>query len=193
MLAFSRLTTFLLFVLSLSFLTCAAPTSGKAQELSIREDNCSGVVTALAQLEAKLKVHLDACAQIDAKVGAEDLIVKVKADIDATVQAVVSVNVHGNVEGKVKTEIIGRIAAIITIVAKILIKLSAKLSVSVMAQICVQIDACLKALLLSLNVLIPGIVSLSLNAIVDLTVIVFIKVKLVLCAEVLGLLKVHIN
>jgi cytolysin (calcineurin-like family phosphatase) len=54
-------------------------------------------------------------AQIDAKVDAEDLIVKVKADIDATVQAVVSVNVLGNVEGKVKTEIIGRIAAIITV------------------------------------------------------------------------------
>ncbi|CUA77354.1 hypothetical protein RSOLAG22IIIB_06667 [Rhizoctonia solani] len=192
MLAFSRLTTFLLFVLSLGFLTCAAPTTGNTQNLAVRGGSCPDAVNALVVLETKLKGHLDVCAnaEILADVDAK-LIAVIKADINACVDAIVAIGVLTDVDAKVKADIVARIAIIVKLVAQILIKISAKLSVSVMAQICAQIDVCLKALLVALNVCIQGVVGLSLKAIVDLTVIVFIKVKLVLCADILGLLKVN--
>ncbi|CAE6446537.1 unnamed protein product [Rhizoctonia solani] len=193
MIAFSRLSAFLLFVLSLSFLTCAAPTSSKTQELSVRGGDCHTVINALADLEAKLKLNLDACVAIKADVDINaEIIAKVKADIEATAHVVASVGAIVDVDAKLKAEVITHIATVVTLVAKILIKLSAKISASVMANIILQIDACLKALLVALNVCIQGVVSLSLKAIVDLTVVVFIKVKLLLCADILGLLKVGI-
>ncbi|KAG8729769.1 hypothetical protein FRC11_008048 [Ceratobasidium sp. 423] len=193
MIAFSRLASFLFFMLSLSFLTCAAPTSGKTQELAVRGGDCNTVLNALVDVEAKLKGHLDVCVNADVLADVNvNLIAKVVADINACVDVVAKVGVIANVDAKVKADIVARIAAIVTLCARILIKLSAKLSVSVMASICAQIDVCLKALLVALNVCISGVVGLSLKAIVDLTVVVFIKVKLALCADVLGLLKIGV-
>ncbi|CAE6487317.1 unnamed protein product [Rhizoctonia solani] len=193
MIAFSRLATFLVFVLSLGFLTCAAPTAGKSHDLAIRGGDCSTVVQALVDLEAKLKGHLDVCVNADVLANVEALLLtKVKKDIDVARNAVVAVGAIADVDGKVKLDIVAHIAAVITLVAQILIKLSAKLSLSVMAKICADIDVCLKALLVALNVCIQGVLGLSLKAIVDLTVVVFIKVKLLLCADVLGLLKISL-
>ncbi|KAJ1300176.1 hypothetical protein OPQ81_011928 [Rhizoctonia solani] len=194
MISFSRFTTILLFVLSLSFLTCAASTSSKTRELSARGGGCDALVTALANLDTKLKVHLDSCIKADVLADVQEkLVIPLVADIDATVHAAVEVGSLADLDVKVKADIAARIATIVTLVAKILIKLSTKLSVSVMTNICARIDVCLKALLVALNVCISGIVGLSLKAIVDLTVLVFIKVKLSLCADVLGLLKIGIS
>ncbi|CAE6456796.1 hypothetical protein RSOLAG22IIIB_10700 [Rhizoctonia solani] len=192
MLALSRLTTFLLFVLSLGFLTCAAPTTGKTQDLAVRGAGAEALVAVCVDVEAKLRAHLDVCTNVEVLADVDaNLVVKIVADLEAAAQAVVAIGAIADVNAKIKADIVARIAVIVQLVARILIKISAKLSVSVMAQICAQIDVCLKALLVALNVCIQGVVGLSLKAIVDLTVIVFIKVKLLLCADILGLLKVN--
>ncbi|QRW26545.1 hypothetical protein RhiXN_12206 [Rhizoctonia solani] len=192
MIAFSRLTTLLLFVLSLGFLTCAAPTTGNGQALSVRGGDCANVVDALASLKTKLEVHLDACDLVKADTDVNVLIIaKVKADVEEATKAVAKIGVIADVDAKIKADIVARIAVIVSLVVKILIKLSAKIS-SIMADICIQIDVCLKALLVALNVCINGVVALSLKAIVDLTILVFIKVKLSLCAGLLGLLNISV-
>ncbi|KAF8704739.1 hypothetical protein RHS03_05789, partial [Rhizoctonia solani] len=193
MIAFSRLTTLLLFVLSLGFLTCAAPTTGNAQALAVRGGDCANVVDALASLKTKLEVHLDACDLVKADTDVNVLIIaKVKADVEEATKAVTKIGVIADFDAKIKADIVARIAVIVSLVAKILIKLSAKISASIMADICIQIDVCLKALLVALNVCINGVVALSLKAIVDLTILVFIKVKLSLCAGLLGLLNISV-
>jgi hypothetical protein len=61
--AFTRLTSFVLFVLSLGFLTCALPTpaSSGSNDLAVRHgDAPSSVVALVVGLEAKVKVHVDA-------------------------------------------------------------------------------------------------------------------------------------
>ncbi|CAE6535572.1 unnamed protein product [Rhizoctonia solani] len=191
MIAFTRLTTFLLFVLSLGFLACAAPTSDNTQALAVRSGDCNALVDALVDLEVKLKAHLDVCVNADVLADVNvNLVAKVVADVDVCTKAVLAIGAIADVDAKIKLDIIAHIAVIVKLVAQILIKISAKLSVSVMAKICAQIDLCLKALLVALNVCIDGVVGLALKAIVDLTVVVFIKVKLVLCADILGLVKV---
>ncbi|CAE6452463.1 unnamed protein product [Rhizoctonia solani] len=190
MIAFSRLTTFLLFVFSLGLLTCAAPTSAKIQDLSVRGDDVTVVVNALAALKPKMQNHLDACAGITAEADVYARVDLLVADIKACTDIVVKVGANVHADAKIKAEIVAHIAAIVTLCAKILISLSAKLTVSVMVAICAQIDICLKALLVALNVCIEGVVTLSLKGIADHAVIVFLKFKLALCAEILGLLNV---
>ncbi|EUC59583.1 hypothetical protein RSOL_320720 [Rhizoctonia solani AG-3 Rhs1AP] len=194
MIAFTRLTTFLLFVLSLGFLACAAPTSDNTQALAARSGDCNALVDALVGLEAKLNVYMDICvnAEVLADVEAK-LVVPIVADLDVCTKAVVAIGAIADVDAKIKLDIIAHIAVIVKLVAQILIKISAKLSVSVMAKICAQIDLCLKALLVALNICIQGVVGLALKAIVNLTVVVFIKVKLALCADILGLLNVKVG
>ncbi|CAE6452481.1 unnamed protein product [Rhizoctonia solani] len=190
MIAFSRLATFLFFVLSLSYFTCAAPTSGQTHELAVRGGDCGTVMNVLMALEAKLKGHYDVCDHADVLSNVQvDIIAKVVADIDTATKACVEVGAIAiaDVPVKVKADICTRIAAIVTIVARIIIKLSAKLSISVMVTICAQLDVCLKALLVALNVCISGVVGLSLKAISDLTIVICIKIKLELCAGLLGL------
>ncbi|CAE6473777.1 unnamed protein product [Rhizoctonia solani] len=191
MIGFTRLTTFLLFVLSLGFLTCAAPTSGNTQSLAVRGGGVDALVTVLVDVHTKLEAHLAVCANAEVLADVEtQLVAKVAADLDVCTQAVVAIGAIADIDAKVKLDIAARVAVIVKLVAQILIKISAKLSVSVMARICAQIDVCLKALLVALNICIQGVVGLALKAIVDLTVVVFLKVKLVLCADVLGLLKI---
>ncbi|KDN35472.1 hypothetical protein RSAG8_11555, partial [Rhizoctonia solani AG-8 WAC10335] len=198
MIGFNRLATFLFFVLSLGFLTCAAPTNGNTQGLAVRGGDVHALADVLVDLKVKLTGHLDVCVNADvlAEVDAK-LVAPIVADIDVAAKAVVAIGAIADVDVNVKAEIAAHIAAIVKLVAQILIKISAKLSLSVMATICAQIDVCLKALLVALNALlvalnvcIQGVVGLCLQSIVDLTVVVFLKVKLVLCADILGLLKV---
>ncbi|KAG8729768.1 hypothetical protein FRC11_008047 [Ceratobasidium sp. 423] len=192
MIAFSRIAAFVLFVFSLGLLTCAAPTSAKTQDLSVRGGDVAVMANAFVDLEAKVKHYLDICVDLNAEVDVRAKIIEpLIVDIKACTDIIVKVGADIKVDAKVKADIVARIAAIVTLCAKILISLSAKLSVSVIASICAQLDVCLQALLVALNVCIQGVAGLSLKAIVDLTVLVFVKVKLALCADVLGLLKVN--
>jgi hypothetical protein len=60
--AFTRLTSFLLFVLSLSFLTCALPTPAVpgSNELAARHGGADAVVALIVDLQAKVDVHVKA-------------------------------------------------------------------------------------------------------------------------------------
>ncbi|KAF8758876.1 hypothetical protein RHS01_02270 [Rhizoctonia solani] len=174
MIAFSRLATFVFLILSLSFLVCASPNADGKHELLGRGDSCNKINDMLVDLRAQLDYHLGTCTD---------------DDIGKTTNAIVAIGVIADVDAKIKTDIAAHIAAVVVIVVKILIKVSAKISLSVLAKICADIDVCLKALLVALNVCVQGVLGLSLKFIVDLTVLVFLKVKLGLCADVLGLLK----
>jgi hypothetical protein len=62
MLAFSRLTSILLFVLSLSFLTCAAPTA-KSQGLALRgaDVDANALLAVCVDAKVAIQAQLDAC------------------------------------------------------------------------------------------------------------------------------------
>jgi hypothetical protein len=63
MLAFSRITSLLLFVLSLSFLTCALPTSvGHSNALATRDQGAE-LLKICADLEVDVKAKVDAIGQ----------------------------------------------------------------------------------------------------------------------------------
>ncbi|KAF8710186.1 hypothetical protein RHS03_01686, partial [Rhizoctonia solani] len=190
MIAFSRLATFVFLILSISFLVCASPNADGKHELLGRGDSCNKVNDMLVDLRAQLDYHLGTCTDDDVLANIEvHLTGPVMAKIGKTTNAIVAIGVIADVDAKIKTDIAAHIAAVVVIVVKILIKVSAKISLSVLAKICADIDVCLKALLVALNVCVQGVLGLSLKFIVDLTVLVFLKVKLGLCADVLGLLK----
>ena len=64
--AFTRLTSFLLFVLSLSFLTCAMPTPAIAngKDLAVRGGSADAVISALVDVKAKVDLHVAAMGKL---------------------------------------------------------------------------------------------------------------------------------
>ncbi|KAG8739277.1 hypothetical protein FRC11_000789, partial [Ceratobasidium sp. 423] len=115
MLAFGRFTSILFFVLSLSFLTCAAPTP-KSGALAVREGVRTDVdllVAACIDVRAKVVARADAIVKIDD-------VVKIGTEIDAVVSAlnvyanlVARVKVAANVDANVKAEIAAHLLVIL--------------------------------------------------------------------------------
>ena len=64
--AFTRLTNFLLFVLSLSFLTCALPTPAISNgiDLAARGDSADAVISALVDVKAKVDARVAAMGRL---------------------------------------------------------------------------------------------------------------------------------
>lgn len=118
MLAFSRFTSVLFFLLSLSFLVAALPTSGNA--LASRDPTCSDkVVSALVDLQAHVEVDVkilascktvtEVTAQVDVMVGhikaCADLLIAIGAKID--------------MDASLKDEVAAKVAAIIKVSLRI--------------------------------------------------------------------------
>ncbi|CAE6451141.1 unnamed protein product [Rhizoctonia solani] len=193
MLAFSRLTSVLLFVLSLSFLTCAAPTIGKSQELAVRGDDAGvTVLNLLVGLKADLEVEANACAAVTTLVEAEAHLDVITKRVKVVADACVKIGANAVVSGDIKAKIAAELALIIKVIVKICASLVAKLGVNVAILLCVQIDAIVKVLFLSVDACVSGVVALCVKLLGDVDVNVLLKLNLDLCAQVLGLVKVKV-
>ncbi|KAL5637329.1 hypothetical protein ACGC1H_001091 [Rhizoctonia solani] len=167
MLAFSRLASFLLFVLSLSFLTCAAPTP-KSNELAVRGEGAgeAGVLVACIDLRTKVVAHADVIAKLD------DL-VKVKAVVevvvkDLNVYADLVLKVKGvKVDANVQAEIAAHLVVIVNAIVKICASIIAKFGVSVCLDIIATIQVALKLVIDNLNICIAGFVNVFVKLITD--------------------------
>ncbi|CAE6452880.1 unnamed protein product [Rhizoctonia solani] len=164
MLAFTRITSILLFVLSLGFLVSALPTammSGSSYGHGFFS------VKAVADLAAKVEVLV--------------------ADVTACAKAIVAVGVNIDIDASVKADIAVKVAAIITVIVKLCVDLVAKFGILVVIGLLAKIDLCLQLLIVNLGVCVEGIIVLVANIVVKLGVSVFASVHLGLCINALGL------
>ncbi|KAB5588626.1 Transmembrane protein [Ceratobasidium theobromae] len=193
MLAFSRLTSFLLFVLSLSFLTCALPAPApNSNALAIRGHSDVDLVKLVVDLEADVNAAVKVIADVDI---ITDLAVHVDAlvvKVNTCAQAVAAIGANIDIDASVKADLAVRIAAIITAIVHVCVSVSAKFGILVVVSLFAKIDACLHLLLLNLGVCVQGIIALVANIVVKLGVSVFADVRLNLCLSILGLVGISL-
>ncbi|CAE6462742.1 unnamed protein product [Rhizoctonia solani] len=195
MLAFSRLTSILLFVLSLSFLTCAAPTP-KSNALAAREgvrSDAGLLVAACVDARAKVVASADVICKLDD-------IVKIKTNVKVMID---DINVFATLvaklklvdaDVKVKAEIAAHLLVILKAIIKICVHLIAKLSLNVALELIASIQAALKLVIDNLNVCIVGFLEVfvkivtdaELKALADVHLDAILKVIVTLCVK-LGL------
>ncbi|CUA69277.1 hypothetical protein RSOLAG22IIIB_08401 [Rhizoctonia solani] len=186
MLAFTRLTSILLFVLSLGFLVSALPTAVDSKALVARHGS-DQLVTLVADLKVKVDAHVQVIAAAEVVV---DVIAKVGllvADVTACATAILAIGANIQIDASVKADIAVKVAAIITVIVNLCVSLVAKFGILVVAGLLAQIDVCLKLLVANLGVCVDGIIVLVANIVVKLGVSVLASVNLNLCISVLGL------
>ncbi|KDN33652.1 hypothetical protein RSAG8_13253, partial [Rhizoctonia solani AG-8 WAC10335] len=190
MLAFTRLTSILLFVLSLGFLVSALPTAVDSKALAARHSD--DLVGLIVDLQAKVDVDVKAIVAVDAVV---DLAAKVDvlvADVTACAKAVVAIGVNVDIDASVKADIAVKVAAIITVIVQLCVDLVAKFGILVVVGLLAKIDLCLQLLLVNLGVVVQGLIVLIVNIVVKLGVNVFVQAHLGLCINVLGLIGISL-
>ncbi|CEL56362.1 hypothetical protein RSOLAG1IB_07748 [Rhizoctonia solani AG-1 IB] len=207
MLAFTRLTSILLFVLSLSFLVSALPTS-ESKALAARHDS-NALVELILDLQAKVDVHVKAIRKCFHSVAVEEdtkpplvavevaleLVAKIGlliADINACATAVLAIGANIDIDASVKADIGVKVAAIISVIVKLCIDLVAKFGIFVVGALLVQIDLCLKVLISNLGVCVDGLVAVIAEIVVNIGVSVLASVKFDLCIKVLGFVGVNV-
>ncbi|KAH7318897.1 hypothetical protein B0J17DRAFT_711023 [Rhizoctonia solani] len=189
MLAFSRITSILFFVLSLSFLACALPTPAPQTNALATRGTSADLLKICADLEVNVKAKVDAIANVDVKVfgDVEAHLVAIVDLVKVAAKAIVAVGVKIDVDLDVKAQIAVHIAAVIRLIINLCVTLVAKLGVTVLLAVFVKIDVCLQLLLVNLSIVVEGIVVLVAKLVVDLTVQVFVNLNLNLCLNILGL------
>ncbi|EUC54805.1 transmembrane protein, putative [Rhizoctonia solani AG-3 Rhs1AP] len=186
MLAFTRLTSILLFVLSLGFLVSALPTAVDSKALAARHES-TALVGLIADLEVNVKAHATAILSVNALV---DVVAKVDllvADVTACAHAVLAIGANIDIDASVKADIVVKVAAIITVIVNLCVQLVAKFGILVVVGLLAKIDLCLQLLIVNLGVCVEGIIALVAEIVVKLGVSVLAHVHLGLCINVLGL------
>ncbi|KAH7326935.1 hypothetical protein B0J17DRAFT_222944 [Rhizoctonia solani] len=191
MIAFTRLTSILLFVLSLGFLVSALPTTVDSKALATRHAS-HDLVGLIADLQPKVDDHVKAIVAVEAVV---DLAAKVDVlvtDITACAKAVVAIGANIEIDASVKADIAVKVAAMITVIVNACVSLVAKFGIMVVVGLLAKIDFCLQLLLVNLGVCVEGIIPLVAKIVAKLGVSVFAQVHLGLCVNVLGLIDLHL-
>ncbi|KAB5592755.1 transmembrane protein [Ceratobasidium theobromae] len=185
MLAFSRLTSILFFVLSLGLLTYALPTESKALAARHTGQELVDLVVGLrAHVEADVGVlaHITAVADLSASV---DVLV---GHVTTCAKAIAALGANIEVEAAVKANIAAEVAAIVIAIVQVCVSIVAKFGVLVVLTLLAKIDICLQLLLVNLGVCVGGLIQLVAAIVVKLGVSVFASVHLGLCINVLGLI-----
>ncbi|CAE6452449.1 unnamed protein product [Rhizoctonia solani] len=133
-----------------------------------------------AQIVAKLQECLNAGTAADLKVCVDLCVTVIKACADELLKIGTGVAV----DAQVKADIVFCIAAFITLVVKVCLQLTLKFGVAVVATIFTDLDACIKHLLVTLNICIDGVIELVVKAIADVTLGLLVQVQLSACVSV---------
>ncbi|KAG8727352.1 hypothetical protein FRC10_006163, partial [Ceratobasidium sp. 414] len=140
--AFTRLASFLLFVLSLSFLTCALPTPAVAgsKELAVRNSCAQDVLSIVVDLKVKVDAEvavLTGCGTLD----------EVRAEVDVIVglvgvasKAILAVGANIEVDAEIKAKIAVEVAAIISAIVQACLSVSVKFGLAIVLAIFAKID-----------------------------------------------------
>ncbi|CUA77363.1 hypothetical protein RSOLAG22IIIB_06678 [Rhizoctonia solani] len=198
MLAFSRIASFVLFVLSLSFLTCAAPTP-LSNGLSVREGVRSDsdlLVAACVDLHAKIVARADVIVKLDDFVKIKADIALVIKDLKAYADLVVKIKVD-KVDAKVQAEIAAHVLVILQAIVKICVSIIAKFGISVCLDIIASLQVALKLVIDNLDVCIVGFADVFVKLITDVQLKAIADVRLdaivKLCLEVRAKLGLNVN
>ncbi|KAH7332946.1 hypothetical protein B0J17DRAFT_631937 [Rhizoctonia solani] len=169
MFAFTRLASVVLLVLSLGWLTCAAPTpvmlgqkSGKLHALAVRgyqegAGNVKILLGAIVDLKAKVVARADAIVdnKANALVEAQAEINALIADVELCKTTLASLK-NLDIDVKLKASIAAHVLVIIKAILKICASLTAKFGIPVFLELFAKLDLCLKVLLRSLDVCMDG-------------------------------------
>ncbi|CUA77361.1 hypothetical protein RSOLAG22IIIB_06676 [Rhizoctonia solani] len=198
MLAFSRIASFVLFVLSLSFLTSAAPTP-ISNGLSVREGIRSEtdlVVAACVDLHAKVVAHADVIVKLEELVGVKARVEVVVKDMKVFAGLVAKIKVS-TVDAKVQAEIAAHVLVILQAIVKVCVSIIAKFGISVCLDIIASLQVALKLVIDNLSVCIVGFADVFVKLITDVQLKAIADVRLdaivKLCLEVRAKLGLNVN
>ncbi|CAE6537854.1 unnamed protein product [Rhizoctonia solani] len=169
MLAFTRITSILLFVLSLGFLVSALPTAVDSKALAARHAS-DDLVGLLVDLQVKVDVHVKAIAAVKAVVDLGAKVDVLVADVTVCAKAILAIGANIDIDASVKADI------------------AVKFGILVVVGLLAKLDVCINLLLVNLGVVVEGIIVLVANIVVKLGVNVFVQAHLGLCLNVLGLI-----
>ncbi|KAJ1309307.1 hypothetical protein OPQ81_004969 [Rhizoctonia solani] len=191
--AFSRLTSFILFVLSLSIFAHALPAPGTSGVLATRDAKCDSLVNALVDLKAKVDVCVSALVKADVVTDVTTQLDLIVAHVELSAHDIVSIGPVSDADVVVKADIAAKVAAIIAVILKACLKVSIKLGVQVIAELLVKLDAALKLLLVNVGACVDGVVVLVSKIVVTTCAHIIVMLNLQLCAKVLALVNLNIN
>ncbi|CAE6473785.1 unnamed protein product [Rhizoctonia solani] len=184
----TRLTSLLLFVLSLGFLVCAAPSpkmpSYESRAVSARGEG--GRMAALSTLEGLLRKQLDSCMRVKTVEEAKVLIDTVTTYTQSASDSIAKVG-KLNLDDHGKTDVAVRVASICSLIARILIKLCQTLGSDAIGSMCGGLSAALMSLLVSIGACVEGVFPLVVKKIADVKTEAIMMQYFVECAKVLGL------
>ncbi|KAG8694646.1 hypothetical protein FRC08_008345 [Ceratobasidium sp. 394] len=194
--AFTRLTSFLLFVLSLSFLACALPSTAAAgsKDLAARCDNCGqNVLGIVGALKTEVDVVVAALAKVDKVADVEALVNPLIVKVETAAKAILAIGALANVDAVTKAQIVAEVVALIYVILQVCLSLSVKLGLSVLVAIFVKLDACLHLLLANLDICIVGILEIILKLLAGVSADIFAKLGFSLCLEIFAFIGIHIG
>ncbi|CAE6497958.1 unnamed protein product [Rhizoctonia solani] len=184
----TRLTSLLLFVLSLGFLVCAAPSpkmpGHKSQAISARGEG--GRMSALSTLEGSLRKQLDSCTRIKTVEEAKALVGTITTYVQTASDSVAKVG-KLNLDDHGKTDVAVRVASCLSLIAKILIKLCQTLGSDAIGSMCGGLAGALKSFLFNIGACVEGVFPLVVKKIADVKTEAIMKQYFAECAQLLGL------
>ncbi|CAE6529822.1 unnamed protein product [Rhizoctonia solani] len=191
--AFSRLTSFILFVLSLSIFAHALPAPGATGALSTRDAKCDSLANVLVDLKAKVDVCVSVMIKSDALADVTPQLDLIVGHVETCARDIVAIGQVNDADDVVKLDIAAKVAAIIAVIVKACLKLTVKFGIEVLLELFVKIDAALKLLTVNIGVCIDGIV-ISISKIVLATCAhIIVKLDFKLCAEALAFVDIGLN
>ncbi|QRW15559.1 transmembrane protein, putative [Rhizoctonia solani] len=208
MLAFTRLTSVIFFVLSLSWLVCALPRPtpvmhgqkpGTAHALSVRghhegAGNIKVLLGAVVDLKAKVVARADVISniQIGAHVQAQAEVDRLIADIELCSSTIAELKTL-NIDAQLKASIAGHVLVIIKAIIKICGSLSVKFGIQVFFEVFAKLDASLKVLLRGLDGCMDGFLVILAKLLVEADMRALAEAKLILCHDMLVLIRAAVG
>ncbi|ELU45295.1 hypothetical protein AG1IA_00676 [Rhizoctonia solani AG-1 IA] len=190
--AFSRLATFLIFVLSLSIFTYALPASGTSGALSTRDQKCQSLIDVLVDLKSNVDTCISTIVKADASA---DVVVQLDlmvGHVEASALSIKEIGSITDIDAVVKADFAARIAAII-VVLKACLKLSLKFGIQVLVGVFVKIDAAVKLLLTNVGACVDGIVVLTSQIVMSTCGHIIVDLNFRLVAGVLATVGITLN
>ncbi|CAE6458425.1 unnamed protein product [Rhizoctonia solani] len=192
MLAFSRLTSFILFVLSLSLFTYALPAPGASGALSTRDAKCDQLVDIVVGLKTKVDTCISAALKAEVVADVTAQLNLVVGHVESCAHAVVAIGPVTDIDDIVKADVAAKVAAIIAVILKACLRLSIKFGLQVLLDLFAKIDVVLKLLLVNLGACVDGIVILVSKIAVATCAHILAKLNFKLCLNTLALVNVGI-
>ncbi|KAF8595019.1 hypothetical protein BDV93DRAFT_576772 [Ceratobasidium sp. AG-I] len=187
--AFTRLTSFLVFMLSMSFLACAlpAPAASNSQDLAIRHDNGDTLCALLDGLAVNVKATADAMVAAKTPIEVQTHGLALVGHVTTCARAIAAISGKLDVGAEVEADIATKVSAIISIIVHACLSVSVKFGLAVLLALFVQIDLCIHLLIVNLGWCIDGIVVLIAKIVATTCADVLVTLKFKLCLSVLAI------